>query len=220
MAALAALVALSVACGRSDGDTGDTDDTDDAAVSAEGGVLFIDGEYIEPPYRIEVEEGRISLNGSVVFEFGRATPPDEVEPPDDPKDAGELTKVAGAMLSAIGWPERLPSDDEVAAIGRELEMRPGADSAVVEAGTLRIRDRDGGEERLLYWVRPRDDEPRHEQMAASMAEAWSRTPDGGGVLIIAGGATLSVPVERAGEFMLGSSKPSTQARSAGDCSTT
>ena len=67
------------------------------------------------------------------------------------------------------------------------------------SGAIRLRI---PRERLLYWVRPTSDGPQRGQMAASMADAWSRTMDGGGLLIVAGGATLSVPsVQLHGYFL-------------------
>lgn len=165
------------------------------------GLLFVNGSYVPPPYTVESQGGRVIVNGATAFEFSQTPPPPApIAPPSDPANAAELARVGAAKLDALGWPQHLPDEGEVTAIAAELAALPVAESVIVEEGTLLIRDRAGGEERLLYWVRPAEDEDQSADLAASMASAWERTLSEGGVLIVAGGASLSVPANAASEF--------------------
>jgi hypothetical protein len=69
------LAAIAVAAGVLALCAGGGDEAPGAATDgAPRGVLFVDGQHVAPPYRIEADETRLRVNGAVVRETARATP--------------------------------------------------------------------------------------------------------------------------------------------------
>src|SRR5207253_3210946 len=95
----------------------------------EGGFVFIDGRYVEPPYSVEVLNGAIIINGTIV----RAPPYQATvipPPPSNPTTAADLAEVAAARFRERGGVASPEMTQELMALLRSF---PAA-AEVIDAG--------------------------------------------------------------------------------------
>ena len=200
---VAALVALVVSGCESAKPTGNATPSA-ASEPARAGFLFLNGAYLEPPYRVEARGTQLLVNGQVARELNRPAPTSPPAPPTAPATIAsidDLVTAGAARLAALGWPASLPTDAQVQALAAELQALRAGSSVTVEPGVIVLRDADGTERRLLYWARaPDPTADRGEALIASTATHWSQVLGSGGVLIAAGLASLVVTQGEAAAF--------------------
>ncbi len=168
----------------------------------ETGFLFLNGAYLAPPYRIEASGTKLLINGQTARDITRTAPPAPAAPPATAANLDDLLAIGAARLRDLGLPNRLPTDDQLAALAVELERALPGSAVRVDSGFILLTAVDGSEERLHYWVRPPDPKGDNgEGLMASTAAAWSSLLNGGGTLILAGMASLAVSPSEAPEFI-------------------
>lgn len=117
------------------------------------GFVWLDGEWLEPPYDVRLDGRRITINGAVVRERAERSmavpPPLPVEPP----DAMALVQVAHARFQALGGASEAPPDDAtIAALRDELLQFSVTADVRYEPPVLVIEDTDGESAALILQV--------------------------------------------------------------------
>lgn len=161
------------------------------------GYVFVNGKYIEPPYKVEVIQGDIRLNGLVVrpnpqpTQRGTVTP---LQPPTTPQTAIDLVAVAVARLQQWGIRDSSGLSPEKRSELINLIKSYATVAAVRDEGySIVVTDRNGQEALLLLELTqpPTPEEILSAQKAE--AEEWMGTLESGGVLLISPGATVEIP---------------------------
>ena len=164
------------------------------------GFVWLDGQWLEPPYTIVAADRTITLNGTVV----RDRTVEASEPPvapADPATAEDLVEVALARLETLGGPsDEVPDDATVATLRDEILQFPAAADVRYEPPLLQIEDRDGNVAAVILQVlRPATDAEVRDDLAAT-AEEWRAALDGGAALLLAQGETVTVQGWEAPDF--------------------
>lgn len=177
-------------------------DSDEPETTAAGpGFAWLDGQWLAPPYEIEVVDRTITLNGAVVRDRTPLSTSAAPTPPADPQTAMELVQVARARFTALGGPGDAPPDDSViAALRDELLSFPAAVQVTFEPPTLVIEDRAGDRSALILQVPPPASDEDVRVALATTVELWRETLAGGGVLLINQGVVVTVPGASTAEF--------------------
>jgi hypothetical protein len=161
------------------------------------GFVFVDGDYLTPPYRVEVLKGNVLVNGHVLRELPHVAqepaPVPQAEPPQDPQSAQDLLDVADAWLE--------DNDYDLDALTAYLESFLATAFVSESHGTVAITDRDGGEAFFLVSQTPPPILEDLEAEQASLAAAWRALLVDGGVLMTVPGGVLQVPRQDAQSFL-------------------
>lgn len=198
--ALAGVVALAVVAvvgflllsGGDDEDGGPAGPVESREPPRGPGFLWIDGEWVEPPYAVESTDRTISINGKVVRDR-TVTPAAPVAAPANPTTAEDLVVVARERLVALGGAtDEAPDDALIATLRDEIAQLPAAADVRYVPPLLEIEDLDGRVSSLLLQVlRPPSDAEVRADLEATATE-WEAALGSGAALLIAGGETVTV----------------------------
>ena len=161
----------------------------------EDGFVFLDGEWLEPPFEISVEATQLYLNGMPVKPWpGLRDLGDEARlRAESPETANELAVIAAIHLEQLGGSALDPVPAEVVdRITSLIESFPATAGVRVEGGRFFVVDRQGVEAAMS--LAPIPGESPAERAAALHEEAagWTQTLEAGGVLFLLPGMSLEI----------------------------
>ena len=161
----------------------------------EDGFVFLDGEWLEPPFEISVEATQLYLNGMPMKPWpGLRDLGDEARlRAESPETANELAVIAAIHLEQLGGSALDPVPAEVVdRITSLIESFPATAGVRVEGGRFFVADRQGVEAAMS--LAPIPGESPAERAAALHEEAagWTQTLEAGGVLFLLPGMSLEI----------------------------
>jgi hypothetical protein len=170
--------------------------TPGAENNADAGFLFLDGAYVEPPYRVAVVDGDIQINGRIVRLFPRAPPPSE--PPAVPESATDLIEVAAAQFRVLG---DVPSPENVQSVLDLLRTFPATADVTEEGNSIVVTDRRGNQALLGLATGAGLSDEEVLQAQVRRAADWRALLASGGVLSLLPGIAFELPAHRAASFL-------------------
>ncbi len=170
-----------------------------APESAPTGMVFVDGQYLPPPYQIRTTAAGIEVNGRVVRVAAGAVKPSVAPAPATPRSALEVTDVLASRLAQ-------GNVADAAFRARLVELArsfPGVVSVVDEGSSITVTDASGLASSLALLVEPAPPQALEQESAelAALAADWSERAASGALLFLSAGTTVEVRQERAGEVM-------------------
>lgn len=167
-----------------------------------GGAVFLDGYYLAPPYKVEVKDGRLLLNGRVADGSSAQTPSTTPEPTEMAQSALELAELAARRLAEQGV---VKPQDITAPIRAELLSLLRSQTATAEVNDftsyLEVRDKAGETAHLNLVWKP---SPSADEFAADreeLAKEWRIRLNEGGVLLTEGASWQQAPAGRSTDFL-------------------
>jgi len=168
------------------------------------GFVWLEGEWLRPPFFVETDASVLRVNNKIVRRVTRIAGEPEVVASDqqEPDTLGDLMEAAVTRFQDLGGPSSdPPTDATLADLTQFVESLPGAASVSFEAPALAITD-DTGEVGFVILERP---DPLSQQQAIKALQAvttrWTEALRAGDVLLFSGDVTVEVPASQAMDFL-------------------
>jgi RNA polymerase sigma factor (sigma-70 family) len=212
VAGVVAAVALVAAGGSDDGGLVTLEPTPEAAATGQAvppvvlgtdvdsGFVVLNGVYVPPPYRFELDGTDLLLNGTVVLSVSPVAP-DSAEPaPSEPATAQDVVDAAASWLIAANLTDADLSGPRRHELLDQLKSYAITEAVIDSGATVLVRDRDGGEAIMLFGTQPLPSSGDQLSGLESQGRFWQDTLEQGGILVLTGGVSLEVPETRAAAF--------------------
>ncbi len=167
------------------------------------GVVFAGGQYLAAPYKVELKELDILVNGVVASAGPKATDPvDSLEPaPAAPKGASDLTLMAAHFLSE----RKIERNEQItpqlrAELAARLKSFPTAANVVDEESSIVVTDTAGRVGRVHLLSKPGPTLEAVREGQRGLAQQWNQTLQAGGGLLVAADTVIQVAPAQIASF--------------------
>jgi hypothetical protein len=169
------------------------------------GFVFLNGRYVSPPYRIQVVDGAVQLNGEIVRprpELPKAGDSTPVRVPAQPRTAVDLINTAALRLQE----KELASYKQVtpqvrAELVALLKSFPTTQAVADQETSIVVTDLEGERAVLQLLVEPPPSLDELMRGQRDLAAEWQAMLQSGDVLLLSPGAVFTVPAHQSGAFL-------------------